>query len=64
MNNEIKLIFNSINYTSEDDFLLTIQNLSEEQKKEIVKRILEYSYKQGTYSLVESEFISILLRYL
>jgi hypothetical protein len=64
MNNENKVIFSSINFTTEDDFLPTIQNLNDEQKKEIVKRILEYSYKQGIYSLTESEFISMLVRYL
>ena len=59
-----KTIFDKIQYSNEDDFLLTIQNLTEEDKKEIVIRILEHSYSQNIYTLPESEFISILIRYL
>ena len=34
-----KTIFGKIQYSNEDDFLLTIQNLTEEDKKEIIIRI-------------------------
>jgi len=61
---ENKVIFDSIFYEKEDDFLLTIQNLTEEQKNELIKRIFNYSYKQGIYNLSEAEFISVFMRYL
>ena len=32
-----KTMFGKIQYSNEDDFLLTIQNLTEEDKKEIIK---------------------------
>ena len=35
-----------------------------EDKKEIIIRILEHSYSKNIYTLPESEFISILIRYL
>ena len=57
-------MFGKIQYSNEDDFLLTIQNLTEEDKKEIIIRILEHSYSKNIYTLPESEFISILIRYL
>lgn len=59
-----KTLFNNLTYTNEDDFITVIKNLPEETKKDITKRIIEYSYSQGIYTLSESEFISILLRYL
>ena len=59
-----KTMFGKIQYSNEDDFLLTIQNLTEEDKKEIIIRILEHSYSKNIYTLPESEFISILIRYL
>jgi hypothetical protein len=61
---ETKVIFETVYYEKEDDFLLTIQNLNDEQKNELIKRIFNYSYKQGIYSLSEAEFISVLIRYL
>jgi len=59
-----KTIFGNVQYSKEDDFLPTIQNLTEENKKEIIIRILEHSYNKNIYTLPESEFISILIRYL
>lgn len=57
-------IFDTINYNPNEDLSPLIQNLTESQKKDLVKRILNYSYKQGIYNLSESEFISVLIRYL
>ena len=57
-------IFDTINYNPNEDLSQLFLNLSETQKKDLVKRILNYSYKQGIYSLLEAEFISVLIRYL
>lgn len=62
--NEHKVIFESIRYNTEDDFLPTLQNLTEENKKDLIITIFKYSYKQGIYNLSEAEFISALIRYL
>ena len=57
-------IFDTINYNPNEDLSQLFSNLSEKQKKDLVKRILNYSYKQGIYSLLEAEFISAFIRYL
>jgi hypothetical protein len=57
-------IFDTINYNPNEDLSPLIKNLTDSQKKDLVKRILNYSYKQGIYNLSESEFISVLIRYL
>lgn len=61
---ENKVIFDCLYYEKEDDFLITIQSLNDEQKKDLIRRIFNYSYKQGIYNLSEAEFISAFLRYL
>jgi hypothetical protein len=57
-------IFETINYNPNEDLSPLISNLSDTQKKDLIRRILNYSYKQGIYSLSEAEFISVLIRYL
>ena len=57
-------IFDTINYNPNEDLSSLIQNLTDPQKKDLIRRILNYSYKQGIYSLSEAEFISVLIRYL
>jgi hypothetical protein len=57
-------IFETINYNPNEDLSFLIQNLTDPQKKDLIRRILNYSYKQGIYSLSEAEFISVLIRYL
>lgn len=62
--NEKKVIFGNIQYNNEDDFVSTIKSMSLDDKLIIIKTILEHNYYKGHYSLIESEFISCLLRYL
>jgi len=63
-NTSNQTIFDTINYNPNEDLSPLIRNLTDSQKKDLVKRILNYSYKQGIYNLSESEFISVLIRYL
>lgn len=62
--NDKKIIFGNIKYNTEDDFVNTIKLMSQDEKLIIIKTILEYNYYKGNYTLIESEFISCLLRYL
>jgi hypothetical protein len=59
-----KTLFDNVTYTNEDDFIVAIKNMPDETKKDIIRRIIEYSYSKNIYTIPESEFISILLRYL
>ena len=62
--NDKKIIFGNIKYNTEDDFVNIMKSMSQDEKLIVVKTILEYNYYRGNYTLIESEFISCLLRYL
>jgi hypothetical protein len=62
--NDKKIIFGNIKYNTEDDFVNIMKSMSQDEKLIVVKTILEYNYYKGNYTLIESEFISCLLRYL
>jgi hypothetical protein len=62
-NNEILgEIFNSIAYTSSEDLNNLLNNISSEQLKFFTNLALSAAFQRGTFTLVESEIVSKILR--
>jgi hypothetical protein len=55
-------IFDTINYSSNDDLNLLLDNLNSEQLKFFTNLALTKAYDRGAFSLIESEIISKILR--
>lgn len=56
-------LFGTINYTSQKDIDMFIENITPEQSFYILNLALKYSHAQGIFSLEESEIISKSLRF-
>ena len=60
----IALLFEDVAIYKPDDIDNLIDNLTEEQAKFMLIRALQMAYKNGLYSLTESELVSKSLRML
>ncbi len=58
----IGFLFNSIPYYSEEHLNNVIDNMNKEQIIFFVRQALNYSFSQGTFSLLESEIVSKTIR--
>jgi hypothetical protein len=55
-------IFNSISYTSSDDLNNLIDNMTDEQISYFTTLALTSAFQRGSFSLVESEIVSKIIR--
>jgi len=55
-------IFNSISYTSSEDLNNLIDNMNDEQIRYFTTLALTSAFQRGSFSLVESEIVSKIIR--
>ena len=55
-------IFDTINYSSNDDLNVLLDNLSSEQLEYFSFLALSKAYERGAFSIVESEIVSKIIR--
>lgn len=55
-------IFNSISYTSSEDLNNLIDNMTDQQIRYFTTLALTSAFQRGSFSLVESEIVSKILR--
>jgi len=57
-------LFDTINYTSEEQLNVFLDNMNEDQAIYCIKQALNYCHQTGMFSLIESEAVSKSLRVL
>lgn len=55
-------IFNSISYTSSEDLNNLINNMNDEQIRYFTTLALTSAFQRGSFSLIESEIVSKIIR--
>ena len=61
-NEPIGYLFDTVAFYNEEQLTNILENISEEQSFFFLNKALEFAYKKGAFSLVESEILSKSLR--